>query len=122
MMSERLATTLRLCSTIRMVYFAEMRLISAAILSMSSCPMPAIGSSSSIIFRSSASVGAITGAAVETIEHGLGPPEIEGVPVLALQRHPDIFERGEVRKHRRNLERAHQAKTRHIGRRQRGNI
>src|SRR6266699_2037830 len=107
MISERLATTFRLCSTIRMVYFAEMRLISAAILSMSSCPMPAIGSSSSIISGSSASVVALApvrhldrrrrrklaqaniveqfmGAAVEAVEHRFGTPEIEGVPVLTL--------------------------------------
>ena len=62
------------------------------------------------------------GAAVEAVEHGLGTPEIEGMAVLALQRDPDIFQRGQMRKHRRNLERAHQAKTRHIGRRQRRDI
>ncbi len=57
------------------------------------------------------------GPAVEAVEHGFGPPEIEGVPVLALQRDPHILERGQVRKHRRNLERAHQTKPRHVGRR-----
>ena len=40
------------------------------------------------------------GAAVEAVEHRLGAPEIEGVPVLTLQRDPDVLERGEVRKHR----------------------
>src|SRR5882724_5355511 len=105
MMSERLATTLKLCSTIRMVYFAEMRLISAAILSMSSWPMPAIGSSSSIISGSSASAFApighldrrrllefaqadvvekFAGPVVVLVEHCLGAPEIERLSVLAL--------------------------------------
>jgi hypothetical protein len=51
-----------LCSTIKMVYFAEMRLMSIAILSMSSCPMPAMGSLSNIISGSSASVVAISSA------------------------------------------------------------
>ena len=40
------------------------------------------------------------GAVVEAVEHRRGAPEIEGVAVLALQRDPDVFERGEVRKHR----------------------
>jgi hypothetical protein len=40
------------------------------------------------------------------------------VPVLTLQRDPHILERGQMREHRRNLERAHQAKARHISRRQ----
>src|SRR6266550_4219544 len=89
MMSERSATTFRLCSTIRMVYFAEMRFI---------------------------------GAAVETVEHRFGTPEIEGVPVLTLQRDPDVLQRRQMREHRRNLERAHQTETRHVGRRQRRDI
>ena len=42
--------------------------------------------------------------------------------MLALQRDPDIFQRGQMREYRGDLERAHQAETRHIGRRQRGNI
>ena len=42
--------------------------------------------------------------------------------MLALQRDPDIFQRRQVRKHRRNLERAHEAKPRHIGRRHRRDI
>ena len=62
------------------------------------------------------------GAAVEAVEHRFGTPEIEGVPVLALQRDPDILQRGQMREHRRNLERAHQAETRHVGRRQRRDI
>ncbi len=62
------------------------------------------------------------GAAVETVEHRFGTPEIEGVSVLTLQRDPDVLQRRQMRKHRRNLERAHQPETRHIGRRQRGDI
>src|SRR6516165_6541956 len=114
MTSERLATTFKLCSTIRIVYFTEMRLISAAILSMSSWPMPAIGSSRSIISGSSASVVAI--------EHRFGAPEIEGAAVLALQRHPDILQCGQVRKHRRDLERAYETEPRDIGRRHRRDV
>jgi len=83
--------------------------------------MPAIGSSSSIISGSSASVVAISRArfapighldgrrvgkfaqadivqqferaAVETVEHGLGAPEIERRAVLALQRDAYVLER-----------------------------
>src|SRR5216684_2807517 len=35
-------------------------------------------------------------AAVEAVEHRLGTPEIEGVPVLALQRDPDILQRRQM--------------------------
>src|SRR5882724_6973875 len=44
------------------------------------------------------------------------------MPVLTLQRDPHILERGQMRKYRRNLERAHQAEACHIGWRQRRNI
>jgi hypothetical protein len=36
--------------------------------------------------------------------------------MLALQRHAHILQRGEIWKHRRDLERAHQPEPRHIGR------
>src|SRR3979490_446174 len=62
------------------------------------------------------------GAAVETIEHRFGTPEIEGLPVLALQRDPHILERGQMREYGRNPERAHQTEARHIARGQRRNI
>src|SRR6266545_1269412 len=62
MMSERFSTTLRLCSTIRTVRFAATRLISAEMRSTSSWAIPAVGSSSSIISGSSASVVAISRA------------------------------------------------------------
>src|SRR5438445_2098166 len=62
MVSERFSTTLRLCSTMRTVRFVATRLISAEMRSTSSCPMPAVGSSSSIISGSSASVVAISRA------------------------------------------------------------
>src|SRR5258708_12268608 len=42
--------------------------------------------------------------------------------MLALQRDPHVFERGQVRKHRRNLERTDETKPRHIGRSQRGDV
>src|SRR5258708_31490076 len=61
-------------------------------------------------------------AAVEAIEQALGTPEIEGLSVLALQRDPYIFERRQVRKHRRNLERTHEPKAGPVGRRHRGNV
>ena len=59
---DSVATTERLCSTIRMVRFFETRRISSVIRSTSACAMPAIGSSSSIISGSSASVVAISSA------------------------------------------------------------
>src|SRR5262249_471875 len=62
MRSERLATTLRLCSTISTVRSAATDLMSALMRSMSSWPMPAIGSSSRSISGSSAKVVAISSA------------------------------------------------------------
>ena len=62
------------------------------------------------------------GAAVEAVEHRFGAPEIEGMAVLTLQRDPDIFQRGQVRKHSRNLERTHQPQARHVGRRHRRDV
>src|SRR6478672_4949816 len=44
-----------------------------------------------------------TRAIVEAVEHGLGAPEIEGTAVLALKRDADVFQRGEMRKYRRDL-------------------
>ena len=62
MVWDRFSTTLRLCSTINTVRSAATVLMSAAMRSTSSCPMPAVGSSSSIISGSSASVVAISSA------------------------------------------------------------
>ncbi|MGY4375475.1 hypothetical protein ACVWZ3_003114 [Bradyrhizobium sp. i1.3.6] len=45
-----------------------------------------------------------TRAIVEAVEHGLGAPEIEGTAVLALERDANVFQRGEMRKYRRDLE------------------
>ena len=42
--------------------------------------------------------------------------------MLALQRDPDIFQRRQMRKYRRDLERTHQPEARHIGRRHRGDV
>ena len=42
--------------------------------------------------------------------------------MLALQRDPHIFQRGQMREYRRDLERAHEAKPRHVGRGHRGDI
>jgi len=44
------------------------------------------------------------------------------VAMLSLQRDPDVLQRGQMRKHRRNLERAHQHKTCDVGRRHRRNV
>ena len=59
---HRFSTTERLCSTISTVRSAATDLISLAMRSMSSWPMPAVGSSSSSISGSSASVVAISSA------------------------------------------------------------
>src|SRR4051812_12717977 len=50
----------------------------------------------------------LVGARIEAVEHGFGAPEIERRAVLALQRYPHVLERGQMRKYRRNLERANQ--------------
>ena len=42
--------------------------------------------------------------------------------MLALQRDADILERGQMRKYRRNLERADEAEARHVGRRHRRDV
>ncbi len=59
---------------------------------------------------------------VERIERRLRAPEVERIAALALQGDAHIFERGQVGKNRRNLERAHEAETRHIGRPHRGDV
>ena len=41
---------------------------------------------------------------------------------LALQRDPHVLEHGQMREHRRDLERAHQPEPRHVGRRQRRDV
>ena len=60
--SQRSATTFRLCSTISTVRFLAMRRIRSEMRPISSWPMPAIGSSSSSMAGSSASVVAISSA------------------------------------------------------------
>ena len=42
--------------------------------------------------------------------------------MLALQRDAHVFERGQMRKYRRNLKRADQPEPRHVGRRHRGDV
>src|SRR5215212_8910591 len=61
-------------------------------------------------------------AAIEPIEHRFRTPEIERLPVLTPQRPPYVLQRGQMRKHRRYLERAYQAKTRYVCRRHRRDI
>ena len=141
MWSDSVETTDRLCSTISTVRLAATFLISAAMRSTSSCVMPAVGSSSSIISGSSASVVAISSArlrpygsstAVRVRELGqarprrsararassssrkraLRAPEIERVAALALQRDAHVLEHGQMRKHRGDLERAHESHAR----------
>ncbi len=112
--------------------------------------MPAIGSSSSIISGSSAKrrsdfqralapvrhfhrrrarelgepdIGKqLVRAIVQRIENMLRAPEIEGSAARALQADADILKRGEMRKHRRNLERANKPEPRDVGRFQRGDV
>ena len=43
-------------------------------------------------------------------------PEMEGGADLSLQRHAHVLEHGQVREHRRDLERAHHALARQLGR------
>ena len=62
MVLDRSATTFRLCSTMSTVRFLATRRISELMRAMSSRPMPAIGSSSSITSGSTASVVAISSA------------------------------------------------------------
>src|SRR3954454_12391452 len=64
----------------------------------------------------------VAGAAVVLVQHRLGAPEVERLSVLALQRDPHILQRGEMWKYRGNLERAHEAKPRHIGWRNGGDV
>src|SRR4051794_23794885 len=42
--------------------------------------------------------------------------------MLALQRHANVLQRGQMRKYRRDLERAHQTEPRHVGGRHRGDV
>ena len=112
--------------------------------------MPAVGSSSSSISGSSASVVAISSARfrpygsstavdlhdvgqadvvdqrqralVELVEHAARAPEVERAAALALQRDAHVLQHREMRKHRRDLERAHHAEPRHLGRRLRGDV
>ncbi len=53
---------------------------------------------------------------VEALQHALRAPEVEIVAALALQRDAHVLERGQMREHGRNLERAHQAEPRDVGR------
>ena len=62
MVFDSVSTTLRLCSTMSTVRLAATRLMSAVMRSTSSWVMPAVGSSSSIISGSRASVVAISSA------------------------------------------------------------
>src|SRR5882672_2462892 len=59
---------------------------------------------------------------VEGFKHPLGAPEIEGGAALALQGDAHVLEYAQVRKYRRDLERANHAQPRHIGWRQRRDV
>src|SRR5579859_3387138 len=61
-------------------------------------------------------------AAVETVEHRLGTPEIKGMPVLTLQGDAHIFQCGQVRKNGRNLKGANQAEPGDVSRRHRRDV
>src|SRR3712207_2943678 len=45
---------------------------------------------------------------VKGVQDALGAPEIEGIAALPLQGDAHVLEHGEVREHRRDLERAHE--------------
>ena len=62
------------------------------------------------------------GAGFEPVEHALGAPEMEGIAERPLQCDPDVLAHAQVREHRRNLERAHQAPSRDIGRPRRRDV
>ena len=134
----------KICSTISTVRPFAARRIRSATRSMSSWPMPAIGSSSSIIRgrarawrRFPAPVyghrpfrrpwfrpirrGRPRRAGRGRANHiGAGrlarTPEIERIAARALERDPHVLEGGEIGKNRRNLEGADQAAPRHVGR------
>ena len=59
---------------------------------------------------------------VELVQGRLGAPEIVGVPTPALQRHPDVLERGQMREHGGDLEAAYQAEPRHLRRALAGDV
>ena len=62
-------------------------------------------------------VGLLRVGVIHTVLSGLMPDVM-----LALQRNPYIFQRRQVRKHRRDLERTHEPKAGHVGRGQRGDV
>src|SRR5713226_6414399 len=49
------------------------------------------------------------------VEHALRAPEIERSAAFSLQRDAHVLEHGQLRKHRRDLERAHEPEPRHVG-------
>src|SRR5215475_458542 len=127
---DRLATTLRLCSTISTVRLLATDLMSAAMRSMSSCPMPAVGSSSSIISGSRASVVAISSARLRpygssTADHsakGLRPTSASKAMARSLQGNTHILKHAEVREYGRDLERPHEPQAGNLGWPRRGNV
>src|SRR3984885_3915684 len=59
---------------------------------------------------------------VERVERRLGAPEVERLAALSLQRDTNVFKRSQMRKYRRNLERADEPQPRHISRLQIGDV
>ena len=144
MVSHSPSTTDRLCSTIRMVRLARMLRINSTMRSTSPWFMPAVGSSSNIICgierqrggdfeRPLLPIGKQPGRRVGDAgqsdvekqlmrpvvifpQHRFTAPEVEGIAARPLQRQTHILEHRKFRKHRRNLEAAHQAEPRHVGR------
>ncbi len=142
--SAMVDTTFMLCSTMSTVRFAATFLISAVTRSTSSCPMPWVGSSSSISSGSIASVVAISrarlrpyGSSTVTVDarscrstearsssarplsfsSDLGRlPEVERRAELALQADAHVFQHREMREHRGDLERADDAAARGLRR------
>ncbi len=61
-------------------------------------------------------------AVVQVAQRLVRPPEIERVAARALQREPDVLQRGELGKHRRDLEAADQPQARDLRRLQPGDV
>src|SRR5947208_6309892 len=101
MVSDRFSTTLRLCSTISTVRSAAACLMRAAMRPTSSWPMPAVGSSSSIISGSRASVVAISSARLRTWGSSTATvPAKSARPTAASSSRARAFSRSRVRSER----------------------
>ena len=62
------------------------------------------------------------GALIELVEHARRTPEVERAAARALQRDAHVLQHREMGKDRGNLERAHEAEARDVGRRERRDV